>query len=254
MTLQGLPADYIERLRKFDTPTICNVIELFDIRPRHAGYMDSRIKACFPEMPPAVGYAATATYRSAAPPPKGDVYASLDQQAATFGEVPGPPVVVIQDLDDPVAAASFGEVMCTMYKTAGAAGLITSGAARDLDQVRAIGFPAFSNGVICAHGYCHLISLNIPIHVGGMAIYPGDLIHADCNGVTTIPHEIASQVADISADFVAAENIILDYLKGETFEPKGLAEARAKFEERMRALKEQAASLIRGCPKNIKIL
>ena len=243
MTAKGLSAQYIERLRKFDTPTICNVIELFDIRPRHAGYMDSRIKACFPEMPPMVGYAATATYRSAAPPAKGDVYASLDQQVSTFGEVPGPPVVVIQDLDDPVAAASFGEVMCTMYKTVGAAGLITSGAARDLDQVRAIGFPAFSNGVICAHGYCHLISLHIPIHVGGIAIYPGDLMHADCNGVTTIPHEIASQVADMSADFVAAEKIILDYLQAGSIELKGLAEARAEFTDRVRTLKEQAASL-----------
>ena len=44
-------------LAKFDTPTICNTIELFEVRPRTAGYMDGRVRACFPEMAPAVGYA-----------------------------------------------------------------------------------------------------------------------------------------------------------------------------------------------------
>ena len=46
-------------LRKFDTPTICNVIEVFKVRPQTAGYLDGRIRACFPEMPPMAGYAST---------------------------------------------------------------------------------------------------------------------------------------------------------------------------------------------------
>src|SRR2546430_13105661 len=43
------------------TPTICNVVELFDLRPRTAGYTDQRIQACYPKLPPMVGYASTAT-------------------------------------------------------------------------------------------------------------------------------------------------------------------------------------------------
>ena len=66
--MSTLSPQVLEKLRKFDTPTICNLIELFDIRPRNLGYMDARIKAAFPEMPPMVGFAATATFRSAAPP------------------------------------------------------------------------------------------------------------------------------------------------------------------------------------------
>src|SRR5664280_2682600 len=58
-------------LAKFDTPTISNTIELFAVRPRTAGYMDGRVRACFPEMPPAVGYAATATMRCALPHQEG---------------------------------------------------------------------------------------------------------------------------------------------------------------------------------------
>ena len=138
-----MPID-LNRLTQYDTPTISNIIELFEVRPRSAGYMDGRIRACFPEMPPIVGYASTATMRCAEPGPEGDVYGSLDEQVARFGELPGPPIVVFQDLDDPPMAATFGEIMCTTYQAFGAAGLITSGAARDLDQVRRIGFPAFS--------------------------------------------------------------------------------------------------------------
>src|SRR5436305_6676635 len=192
--MPAVSAAILDLLRKYDTPTVCNVIELFDVRPRHSGYMDARIQACFPKMGPMVGYASTATFRSAAPPRSGDVYAGLNEQVESFAALPGPAVVVFQDLDDPVASATFGEVMCTTYKAFDAAGIITSGAGRDLDQVEALGFPAFSNGTICAHGYCHVVQIDVAVRVGGVAVHPGDLLHGDRNGVTTIPVEIASAV------------------------------------------------------------
>src|SRR5246500_3134633 len=165
---RAVPAADLALLRQFDTPTVCNVVELFDLRSRSAGYMDARIQACYPRLPPMVGYAATATFRSSAPPRSGNVYAGLGEQVAAFAELPGPAVVVFQDLDDPVASATFGEVMCSTYKAFGAVGLITSGAGRDLDQVEALNFPCFTNGTICAHGYCHIPLLNVPVRVGGV--------------------------------------------------------------------------------------
>jgi len=229
------PAD-LALLKKYDTPTICNVVELWDLRPRTAGYMDARIKACYPKLPPMVGYASTATFRSAFPPTSGNVYSGLDQQVAAFADIPGPPVVVFQDLDSPVMAATFGEVMCTTYKAFGAVGLITSGAARDLEQVGAMDFPCFADGAICAHGFCHILELHIPVHVGGVLVKPGDLLHGDCNGVSTIPNEIASEVAHACAEFVAAEQVVLDYLKGSHLNPKGYAEARHECKSRIDAL------------------
>ncbi|MEZ4635844.1 MAG: hypothetical protein R2856_12935 [Caldilineaceae bacterium] len=65
---------------QFDTPTICNVIELFEVRPQTDGYMDATIKACFPEMPPIAGFAATATFRSAGALHGSETYSSLDDQ------------------------------------------------------------------------------------------------------------------------------------------------------------------------------
>jgi 4-hydroxy-4-methyl-2-oxoglutarate aldolase len=229
-------------LAQYDTPTICNVIELFDIQPRHAGYMDGRIRACFPEMPPIVGYASTATMHTAFPRADGAVYSSLDEQVSRFAELPGPAIVVFQDLDDPAVGATFGEIMCATYQAFGAAGLITSGAARDLDQVRRLGFAAFSNGVICSHAFSHIVSLHTPVRVGGLAVHPGDLLHADANGVTSIPNQIAAEVAEAAAEYVAAEAIVLDYCRAGSCDPKRYAEARQETMSRIAELGKQVRS------------
>jgi len=236
MAFHAIPLADLELLRKFDTPTVCNVIELFDHRPHTAGYMDGRIQACFPKMPPMVGYASTATFRSAAPPRSGNVYSSLAEQVASFADLPGPVAVVFQDLDNPIAAATFGEVMCSTYKAFGAVGLVTSGAGRDLDQVEALGFPCFTNGTICSRVGCHSLQLNVPVHVGGTAIHPGDLLHGDRNGVTTIPNEIASAVAHACPEFAAAEAVVLDYLKGGKVDVKGFAAAHKECRDRIAQL------------------
>src|SRR5207248_3712178 len=141
------------------------------------GYLNGRIRACLSQLPPLEGYASTATFRSAFAPRAGNVYAGLAEQVGSFADLPGPPVVVFQDLDDPVASATFGEVMCTTYQAFGAAGLITSGAGRDLDQVEALHFPCFTGGTVCAHGCCHIVQINVPVHVGGVMVHSGDLIH-----------------------------------------------------------------------------
>jgi 4-hydroxy-4-methyl-2-oxoglutarate aldolase len=233
----------LDRLSRFDTPTICNVLELFAVRPRTAGYTDGRIRACFPRLPPMVGYATTATFRAGSPPPAGDVYAGLARQVERIAASTGPAVVVFQDLDDPCLAATFGEVMCTTYKTFGCVGLVTSGAGRDLDQVEALGFPCFTNGTICSHGYSQIAQLEIPVRVGGLTINPGDLLHGDRNGVTAIPIDLAVAVADACPEFMAAESVVLDYLKAGRPDPPGYAAARAECH---RLIEELAVHLRRA--------
>lgn len=228
-------------LAQFDTPTISNVIELFDVIPRNRGYMDHRIRANFPHLPPMVGFAATAAFRSDAPPSGGDVYASLDQQIERFAELPGPAVVVFQDLDDPPAAATFGEVMCSTYKAFGSAGLITSGAGRDLEQVRAMDYPVFTGSTICSHAYCHILHVGLPVRVGGLVVRTGDLLHGDANGVTSIPPAIAAAVAELAGEFVAAERIVLDYVNGPGSKTvAGLAERRKEFAAAVAKLTQKA--------------
>ena len=139
-------------------------------------------------------------------------------------------MVVFQDLDDPSVAATFGEVMCSVYKAFGSAGLITSGTGRDLLQVRALDFPVFTGGTICSHGYCHILHIGTPVRVGGLVVNNGDLLHGDANGVTRIPLEIAVELADVAAEFVAAERIVLDYLRDNSaISASGLDAARKEF-------------------------
>ena len=245
MAASQLPDRQLALLRQFDTPTICNAIELFAVRPRNTGYMDHRIRACFPEMPPLAGYAATATFRGAFEKSESSSYATLDEQVRRFQEIPGPPVVVFQDLDDPPVAATFGEIMCATYQRFGAAGLVTSGAARDLDQVRRLGFPAFASGVICSHGYSHIVSLHVPVRVGGLAVHPGSLLHADANGVTSIPAEIAGEVADVAAEYAAAEAVVLEFLKTGSKNVDDYSQARKESLRRIAALGEKVRSKAR---------
>jgi regulator of RNase E activity RraA len=225
-----LDSNILARLGRFDTPTICNIIELFDVRPRNAGFMNATIKANFPEMPPMVGLASTAAFRSGAAPGKSDAYGSLDQQVEGFAALGGPAVVVFQDLDDPPVGATFGEVMCSTYKAFGSVGLITSGGGRDLLQVKAIDYPVFTGSTICSHAYCHILHVGLPVRVGGLAVNTGDLLHGDANGVTNIPIDIAADVADVGQEFVDSEKIVLDYVNGPG--PRtvaGLASARKEF-------------------------
>ncbi len=241
-----LDSNILARLAGLDTPTICNIIELFEVRPYNCSYMDARIKACFPEMPPIVGFAATATFRSAAPRLSGQGYGDIAMQVERFGELDGPAIVVFQDLDQPSAAAVFGEVMCSTYQGFGSVGLITSGAGRDLDQVRGIGFPVFTDGTICSHGYHQIPDVHVPVQVGGVTIYPNDLLHADRNGVTTIPAEIAAEVADHGDEYMAMEAIILDVVRSGNATVAQLRKAMVEADEVKAGLQERVARNQRG--------
>ena len=235
-----ISADTLSKLCEFDTPTVCNLIELFDVRPRDEGYADARIQACFPEMGPVAGFASTATFRSAGAPRIGGAYSGLADQTASFQELSGPAFVVFQDLDEPAAGATFGEVMCTTYQAFGAVGLITSGAGRDLDQVRALQFPVFTSGTICSHGYNRIPQIGVPARIGGLTVYPNDLLHADCNGIASIPKEIAAETADIANEFVKAEQILMDALRNEPTETS-LAEARREYGRIVARLRKQVS-------------
>jgi regulator of RNase E activity RraA len=215
----------LQKLGRYDTPTICNVIELFDVRPHNTGYMNEQVRAAYPEMPPMVGFAATATFRSGSATTTSS-YGSLEKQVEHFAELPGPAVVVFQDLDVPSIGATFGEVMCSTYQAFGAAGLITSGGGRDLLQVKALGFPVFTGSTICSHAYCQIIDIGGHVNAGGLSVSTGDLLHGDANGVTNIPLDIAAEVADVAAAFIAAEAHVIDYAKSAG--PKSVTEFAAR--------------------------
>ena len=134
--------------------------------------------------------------------------------------------------------------MCSTYQAYGSVGLVTNGGGRDLDQVRALKYPVFTGSTICSHGYCHMLHLGLPVRVGGLMVNQADLLHGDANGVTNIPLDIVTEVADISSEFVASEDIMLDYVKapGE----KTVAEFDACRNEFMEVVSKLKARVSRG--------
>lgn len=237
-----LTAEQLAQLAGVDSPTIANVIELFEVRSRVAGYSNATLKALYPDLPPAVGYAVTATFRSAYPASAADAYGGMPQLLADAQAIPAPRIIVFQDLDEPPAAATYGEVMATTFKAFGFVGLITNGAARDIEQVRRLRFPCWASGAIVSHGYNHILACNVPVNVGGLQVHPGDLIHADANGIVIIPPAIAAGVAELCAPFMQAEGIVLEYLSRPNPTLDGYKQAQAHMRERIAELRRRALS------------
>ena len=238
--MPAITESVLHELRQIDTATVCNVIELFEVRPRNRGFMLRDIGAAFPDFPPMVGFASTVTSRTFTAPAESTAVANVPDVIARFDELSGSPVVVIQCLDSGGSAAIFGDVMCNSFKAFRAVGLVTDGPARDLDQVAEIEFPVFHRGIVPSHGYNHLLDIHVPVQVGGIAIAPDDLLHGDGNGVTTIPGSIATDVADACAEFAAAEAVIINLARSGS---PTLSELRDAYQEKSRQVAELGGRL-----------
>jgi regulator of RNase E activity RraA len=241
-----LTNDQLAALRNIDSPTIANVIELFNVRSHAAGYTNLTLKAVYPKLPPAVGYAVTATFRAAYPAEGRDSYGGMPQLIADAVSVPEPRMVVFQDLDEPARAATYGELMAATFQKFGFSGLITNGAARDIEQVEQLRFPCWASGTIVSHGFCRFLEVNLPVSVGGLQVKPGDLLHGDANGIVNIPREIAAGVVELCGPYVQAENLVLRYLQGGCPTVEGYRDAVSASRQRIAELKERAASLMKA--------
>ena len=112
-------------------------------RPRHCGFLPHQIRCLLPELGPIVGYAVTSQTRAAAPEPDEPKQDLLGDYLRYVEKTPGPRSRSAGTWTTrPAWAAQFGEVTATIHQKLGCVGHITSGCPRDLDEVRALGFPA----------------------------------------------------------------------------------------------------------------
>jgi regulator of RNase E activity RraA len=210
--MEGIKRQTLEKLRKYDTPTISNAIERFNIRPRTCGYTNYKIKAILPLTEPIVGYACTAKISSRKIPTK-------DQKEMRFNyyqsvkESQNPVISVIQDLD-PIPTGSFwGEVNASIHKAFGCVGTITNGGVRDLNELEKMNFVSFAKCILVSHAYVHIVSYNCEVNIGGLKIKPNDIIHADRHGVILIPKEILSELEEACQQTINAEKPVLEGIK-----------------------------------------
>ena len=190
-----------EELASLSTPSIANGIETFGLRPRDEGFMNGSIRCRFPELGPVVGYAATARIRASSRNESERLGAS--ELWSHVMSVPAPRIVVVEDLDDPGGVGSFwGEVNANVFRALGCAAVVTNGGVRDLQEMEALGFQAFSSTICVSHAYVRVVQVAQPVIVGGLEVRPGDLLHGDRHGIVNVP---ASIVSDLPAAVRAIE-------------------------------------------------
>ena len=227
MKTEASASALLERLRGLSTCVVASAIETFRVRLPNTGFADSSIRCIFKDRAPLFGYAATARIRSTNPPMEGHGYSY--ERTDWWNHIlslPVPRVVVIEDVDQPAGVGAFvGEVNAHILLALGCGGLVTNGAVRDLNEVRPTTFQMFAGNVSVSHAYAHILDFGGPVAIGGLEIQPGDLIHADRNGVQTIPLEIASELPDMARTIQARRRKLIDLCRSNEFSPDLLRKA-----------------------------
>lgn len=193
-----LPHADLLQLKRWNTPTIYNGWEQVTRRDRtRDAFNIEETRDFMPQMGPMVGYAVTviiepSNKKHRETNPNG--WADYRRHVAS---VPGPKIVVVQDLDKPrVIGAFWGEVNSNMHRALGCVGTITDGAIRDLDEMTNAGFKAIARRLCVGHAFSHPVRWNCDVEVFGRNVSPGDLIHADKHGFLVIAPEEAPQLLD----------------------------------------------------------
>ncbi len=231
-----LSNEAIDRLKAFNSPTISNAIELFDVRPRHLGFLPHQIRSLTPSLGVMVGYAVTSVTMAGPPSGSSEGQADLNADYLRYvASVPGPKVAIAHDQDPtPGLGAQFGEVNATIHQKLGCVGHITDGCPRDLDEVQALGFQLYGLNPCVSHAYIRLVEFGKPITVAGQSVRPGDLIHADRHGVCLIPLEIADKVADACARVEELEKPVLEICRSTDFDLERYIQLRAEMKAKIR--------------------
>ena len=185
------------KLKRWNTPTIYNGWEAITSHDRTRGFNQEETRDYMPQMGPMIGYAVTVVIEPGNPAHQQNnpnAYAEYLEYAAA---VPGPKIVVVQDLDKPQAIGSFwGEVNSNTHKAFGCVGTITDGAIRDVDEMRNAGFKALARRMCVGHAYSTPVKWNCEVEVFGCPVTPGQLIHADKHGFLSIPDDDRERLLD----------------------------------------------------------
>ena len=218
----------LDHLRAFDTPTICNALEITSPERRADGFTFKPLVCPFPDLPPIVGYARTVAIRSvlkSSLPAEEQSKRRIDYYEYV-GTGHGPRISVIQDIDGPDVGygAFWGEVQSNVHKALGCLGVITDGSIRDIPQW-APGFQALAGSIGPSHAWVHAESFGGEVRVAGMTVHSDDLIHADQHGAIVIPLDIAAKLPEAAELCGRRETPILEIARSPDFTLEKLKEA-----------------------------
>ena len=148
-----------------------------------------------------------------------DVLAVFDDydhpQRAAIEQAP-PGSVLVMDCRGEDRAACAGDILMTRLERRGVAGLVTDGSVRDSPQIRGRGLPVYVKSVSAMTNLAlhHAVDLNVPIGCAGVAVYPGDVMVGDREGVVCIPQGLAEEIAFEAVEQERLEEFIIREVEG----------------------------------------
>jgi regulator of RNase E activity RraA len=195
-----LPQGDLLQLKRWNTPTIYNGWEQITRHDRtQHGINLEEVRDFMPQMGPMVGYAVTVVIEPSQPEHRRANPGAGSEYRRYVAGVPGPKIVVVQDLDKPRVIGSFwGEVNSNTHRALGCVGTITDGAIRDVDEMTNAGFKALARRLCVGHAWVWPVRWGCAVEVFGQRIQPGQLIHADKHGFLAIPDEDTPRLLEAS--------------------------------------------------------
>jgi regulator of RNase E activity RraA len=123
--------------------------------------------------------------------------------------------VLVQDCRGDKTAASCGSILTTRLKVRGVAGMVSDGPVRDSGVISECGMPVFCAGASAPTNLIrhHSVDMNLPIGCGGVAVFPGDIIVGDIDGIVVIPQHLAEEVAVDAAEQEKMEEFIFQRIE-----------------------------------------
>jgi regulator of RNase E activity RraA len=150
-------------------------------------------------------------------------------------EIAPPGSVLVIDCREDARSASAGGILLRRLEVRGVAGMVTDGGLRDTPEIAQRAFPVYCKAPSAPISLItqHAVESNVPIACGGVAVYPGDVIVGDGEGVVVIPRGIADEVAaDCYEQEKLEEFVQLEIAAGRplpgTYPPN--AETKARYE------------------------
>lgn len=230
---QQLSLELVAKLTSVDTPTICNALEIVTGIRSNQGFTRGTFLAAHPAMKPILGFARTATLKTALPyTDPADVLKA--RRIAWYEHIEGkgvPTISVMQDIDDvPGLGAYWGEVHSNVLKGLGVKGVITNGAMRDFGML-ATDFQILASSISPSHGFAQVVTIGLPVLIHGLEIQDGDLLHADCHGAVVIHADVLADLPRGIDTITAKERPLIEASKRPGFSVADLRAAMAEADD-----------------------
>ncbi|WP_026708034.1 ribonuclease activity regulator RraA [Flavobacterium frigidarium] len=207
--MAGLSAETREKLKNISTPTIATCL----FKKGFKNQFIQEVKPLQLGKPTMVGEA----YTLRSIPAREDrnpitVFRNADHpQRVAVENCPAGHVLVIDSRKD-ARAASGGDILVTRLMVRGVAGIVTDGGFRDSANIAKLAIPAYHSRPSAPTNLTlhEALDINVPIACGDVAVFPGDVLVGDDDGIMVIPAHVVDEVANECIEMTLFEDFVLE--------------------------------------------